>query len=164
MESDKERWVVFYTAPRAEKAVNFRLQKKGYNTFLPLYLSGRVWKDRKKTIEMPLFASYIFVKAKDEIIGNITGIPGIVKVVYDQGQPAVITEEQVAHIHEFLKITAGYRVAIAKGDEVKINRGLLSGKSGEIIRIGKEKVLLHIKQLGLSAVAEVDRTDIEVLA
>ncbi len=48
-------WYLLYTNPRAEKKVALELQKKGFEVFLPLQRTLKVWSDRKKWVEEPLF-------------------------------------------------------------------------------------------------------------
>ena len=52
-------WNVLYTAPRAEKQVKERIAALGVECFLPLHRTPRVWSDRVKIVEVPLFSSYI---------------------------------------------------------------------------------------------------------
>ena len=62
MEKNTKKWHVIYTAPRAEKKVNERLESQGVETYLPLQKTLRQWSDRKKKVSIPLFNSYVFVR------------------------------------------------------------------------------------------------------
>ncbi len=44
----KKNWYVFYTAPRAEKVIQQELDFRGYEVFLPITKTLRVWKNRQK--------------------------------------------------------------------------------------------------------------------
>ena len=61
-----QKWYAVYTKPRWEKKVNSLLLQKGIEVYCPLNKVRRKWSDRIKTIEEPLFKSYVFVKIKDE--------------------------------------------------------------------------------------------------
>ena len=61
LENKQYKWYLLYTAPRAEKKVNAELIKREFTTFLPLQKKIVQWSDRKKTIDSPLFSSYIFI-------------------------------------------------------------------------------------------------------
>ena len=58
--ADKTSWYVLYTAPRAEKQVRDRINALGVECWLPLHRAPRVWSDRVKIVELPLFNSYLF--------------------------------------------------------------------------------------------------------
>jgi transcription antitermination factor NusG len=62
------KWYAIYTRPRWEKKVNFLLQGKGIESYCPLNKVRRKWSDRIKTIEEPLFKSYVFVKIDESSI------------------------------------------------------------------------------------------------
>jgi transcription antitermination factor NusG len=65
------KWYAIYTRPRWEKKVNFLLQGKGIESYCPLNKVRRKWSDRIKTIEEPLFKSYVFVKIDEEARTNV---------------------------------------------------------------------------------------------
>ena len=60
------KWYAIYTRPRWEKKVNSLLINKGVESYCPLNRVRRKWSDRIKTIEEPLFKSYVFVKIGEE--------------------------------------------------------------------------------------------------
>jgi transcription antitermination factor NusG len=60
------KWYAIYTRPRWEKKVNGLLEAKGIESYCPLNRVRRKWSDRIKTIEEPLFKSYVFVKIAEE--------------------------------------------------------------------------------------------------
>ena len=59
------KWYAIYTRPRWEKKVNLLLGGKGIESYCPLNKIKRKWSDRLKTIQEPLFKSYVFVKIDD---------------------------------------------------------------------------------------------------
>ena len=60
--TDIEKWFAVQTRARHEKVVAQRLSDKGVGTFLPLIKQVHRWSDRQKTVELPLFGCYVFVK------------------------------------------------------------------------------------------------------
>ena len=152
-----EHWNVIYTAPRAEKRVYERLLELGVHCYLPLYTTLRQWSDRKKKVELPLFRSYIFVKpARGERL-PILEVFGVVRFIYYLGKPAVVRQKEIDAIRRFLMQTEGYNIRVQQGDNVEIAGGPMEGIYGEVIRIGKHKLILQIQQLGMSIIAEVDK-------
>src|SRR5580698_7001836 len=61
-ETGMQCWYGLHTQSRHEKIVAQRLQERGVTTFLPQVTEVRRWSDRKKSVEVPLFGCYVFVK------------------------------------------------------------------------------------------------------
>ena len=57
-----ENWYAVHTRAAHERAVAHRLRDRGVTTFLPTFTEVHRWKDRRKTLELPLFSCYLFVK------------------------------------------------------------------------------------------------------
>src|SRR5277367_63716 len=62
IESVTPSWYAVQTRARHEKSVAQRLQENGVMTFLPLVTEIHRWSDRKKSVELPLFGCYVFVR------------------------------------------------------------------------------------------------------
>jgi transcription antitermination factor NusG len=150
-------WLVIYTTPRAEKKVNERLRERGIETYLPLYKTIRQWSDRKKKVELPLFNSYIFVCVSESERIKVLQTDGVVRFLYFLGKPAVVRDKEIEAIRLFLHETEGLKIKVEVGQKVEIASGPMEGIYGEVIRIGKDKLLLRIEELAMSLVAEVDR-------
>ena len=82
------KWYAIYTRPRWEKKVNHLLQGKGIESYCPLNKVRRKWSDRIKTIEEPLFKSYVFVKIDEEARTNVRMTDGVINFVYWNGKPS----------------------------------------------------------------------------
>jgi transcription antitermination factor NusG len=141
----KLNWYALYTQPRAEKRVNEKLKANNMECYLPLHRSPRVWSDRIKIVDIPLFHSYIFVRCRASEILQMNKINGVVKVVFYDGKPAVIRQDEIDAIRIFIEEAAGK--TLCKGDEVEILTGSMRNKSGKIIKIKKKYLLLHIQHL-----------------
>ncbi|MDR2425331.1 MAG: UpxY family transcription antiterminator [Prevotellaceae bacterium] len=152
-----ENWFVLYTAPRAEKLVNERLTQAGVKTFLPLHLAPRRWSDRLKMVEIPLYASYIFVYATDHAARSCVSVPGVARLVFHDGKPATINEKEIAAIHTFLEHARNKELRYDIDEQVLIACGPLKNISGKIKRIGKKCMLLHLEQIGLTVSVEIDK-------
>ena len=151
------KWLVIYTAPRAEKRVHERLCESGIHSYLPLYTTLRQWKDRRKKVELPLFNSYVFVKVTERERYNVLQVQGVVRFLFFLGKPAVVRQKEIDAIEKFLNKTQGYRIKVEAGQDVEIAGGPLEGVYGKVLRVGKTKLVLQIEQMGVSVVAELDR-------
>ncbi|MCD7978529.1 MAG: UpxY family transcription antiterminator [Tannerellaceae bacterium] len=150
----KSNWYVLYTAPRAEKQVNDRLKAKGIEAWLPLHRSPRVWSDRIKIVEVPLFNSYLFVKCKEFELRDLLNIYGVIRTVYYNGKPAIIKEKEIEAIKEFLEQAANYPLCI--GEEVEILTGSMKHVSGKVKKIKKNYLVLYLEQLGATVSVKLD--------
>ena len=125
MTSVTMQWYALYLRSRYEKKVYEDLGKKNVEAFLPLIEEVRIWTDRKKKIQEPLFRGYIFVKTdlRDKEMILITD--GVVRFVGINHKPSSIPESQIEWLRrvigeskevqheEFLKV--GERVKIIAG-------------------------------------------------
>ncbi|MDR2384771.1 MAG: UpxY family transcription antiterminator [Tannerella sp.] len=155
--SSKKRainWHVLYTRPRSEKRVHERIEKEGIECYLPLHRTQRAWSDRVKLVDIPLISSYVFVKCKEYEVINLLKINGVVKVVFNEGKPALIRETEIDAIKEFLKQAEGK--TLVTGDEVEILVGSMKKRTGKIIKIKKKYIYLHIEQLSATVCININ--------
>jgi len=149
-----KNWYVLYTSPRAEKRVKEKLEMSGIECYLALHRCSRVWSDRVKIVEMPLFSSYIFVKCASFDVLSLLRISGIVRVVFYNGHPAIIRQVEIDAIKEF--IDQAQEKTLCTGDEVEILTGSMKKKFGKIIKIKKKYLLLHIEQLAATVCVNIE--------
>lgn len=147
-------WNVLYTAPRAEKQVKERLAALGVECFLPLHRTPRVWSDRVKIVEVPLFNSYIFVRCTDSVLRELIQVYGVSRIVFYNGKPAIVRQKEIDAIHEFLEKAAEH--ALCQGEEVEILTGAMKHVSGKVKKIKKNHLLLYLEQLGATVCVKLD--------
>lgn len=158
-----QKWLAVYTRPRWEKKVNTLLKEKGIESYCPLNKVRRKWSDRMKTIEEPLFKSYVFVKVADEERTAVRMTNGIINFVYWQGKPAVIREKEINAIRRFLNEYENVEVQpmqLEIQQRVKILTGPLMDQEGSVVAVDKKKVKVAIDSLGYILIAYIDRTKV----
>jgi transcription antitermination factor NusG len=142
------------------------LEEEGIPTFLPLVGEVHRWSDRKKTVQLPLFSCYVFVKLVPQSrermrVDRINGALGIVGV---RGQGITIPEEQIEAVrtlitqqlpwstHPFLKI----------GQRVRIRSGSMNGVEGVLLsRNGDRTLIISIDAIQRSLAIRVEGYDVE---
>lgn len=149
-----KQWYVLYTSPRAEKKVHERLIAQGVTSWLPLHRSPRVWSDRVKLVDIPLYNSYLFVHCHESELIGFLRIYGVARIVYYAGKPAVVRQKEIDAIKEFLTEASGRTLIV--GDEVEILRGGLKNVSGKIKKIKKKYIYLYLEQLGVTVSVKTD--------
>ena len=151
--ADKTSWYVLYTAPRAEKQVRDRIDALGVECWLPLHRAPRVWSDRVKIVELPLFNSYLFVRCTDPELRNLTRVYGVARIVYYNGKPAVVRQKEIDAIQDFLDQASEH--ALCPGEEVEILCGAMKHVSGKVKKIKKNHLVLYLEQLCLATLQKV---------
>lgn len=155
------KWLAVYTRPRWEKKVNQLFIEKGLESYCPLNKVRRKWSDRMKTVEEPLFKSYVFVKVSEEDRAAVRMTNGAINFVYWNGKPAVIKEKEISAIKRFLD---EYEYVEAKPAELKVNQrvritnGTLMDHEGKVLDIRHRTAKVAIDSLGYILIAYIDRT------
>ena len=162
LKSQPARWYVLYTASRAEKAVERRLTLMGAEVFLPLYREKRKWSDRVKTVEVPLYRSYIFVHCTRAQLSTYASVEGVACPVYYCGEPAVIRDSEIEEIHKFLIVVDQSRI-ISEGDMVRILGGPFEKRTGRVTKIDNRFIYLTLESIGNLTVCAELRIDKEMV-
>ena len=89
------RWYAIYTRSRSEKKLYKELLDKGVESYLPLKKELRVWSDRKKWVESPLFTSYVFVKVSEREYYDAISSHWAVRYVCFEGRAVPIPDSQI---------------------------------------------------------------------
>jgi len=155
------KWYALYTKPRWEKKVNRLLQENGFESYCPLNKVRRRWSDRVKTVEEPLFKSYVFVKITDKERTPVRTTPGVINFVYWQGKPAVIKEKEINNIKRFLdeyeEVIVARMPLLRPHQRVKVASGPLMDLEGKVLAVKHKKVQVAIDSLGYILIAYFDR-------
>ncbi len=141
-----------------------QMQKLGYNVYLPLVKTLKQWSDRKKKVEVPLIASYIFVCVSENEYYDILNTPGAVAYVTFEGKAAAIPEKQInamrAAVENNMEIELQTK-QLQKGEKVKVIAGPLKGAEGEFVDTAhKRNFILNLNNVGFSLKIEVNAADV----
>ena len=154
------KWYAIYTRPRWEKKVNSLLEAKGIESYCPLNKVRRKWSDRIKTIEEPLFKSYVFVKIDEDARTNVRMTDGVINFVYWNGKPAIIKGKEIQIIKRFLD--EHENVELVKMDlkpeqRVRVTAGPFMDQEGKIIELKNKVAKVAIDSLGYILVADIEK-------
>ncbi|MBS1495527.1 MAG: UpxY family transcription antiterminator [Bacteroidetes bacterium] len=162
----KKTWYAVYTKSRCEKKVATLLAKKKIEHYCPLNRVVKEWSDRRKLVFEPLFTSYVFVRATDSEMATIRQTNDVINFVYWLGRPAVIKDVEIENMQSFLDVYTNVQLektAVNVNDLVRITSGPLMEMEGNIVSIQNNKVKVALPSLGYQLVAEVKKSNIEVL-
>ena len=157
-------WYALYTCPRHEKYVAEQIERRRFSCFLPLYRSVRRWKDRRKELELTLFPGYVFVRMALENRLQILELPGVVRLVSFNGQPAVVPAEEIEVLRDRLSGAKSVEPHpyLRTGRRVRVRHGAMSGLEGIVVRRKERcRVVFSIDLIMRSVAVEVDEADLE---
>jgi transcription antitermination factor NusG len=159
-------WYAIYTRHQHEKTVAQILNSKGFDTFLPLYATTHNWKDRKKTLLLPLFPCYVFLKRDIDRRLQILTTPGIYGLVSSGGQPAAIPHFEIEAIRRVVEsgVPVEAHPYLQCGNRVRVKCGSLAGIEGILVRKKNiSRLVLSVEILGTAAAIEVSAFQVEAV-
>jgi transcription antitermination factor NusG len=160
----EKNWFAVFTAPRHEKRVEEHCRVREIESFLPLCQMQRRWKDGSKgTLQLPLFASYVFVRIGCGGRIPVLGIPGVISIVGGGREPASLPDSYIRLLREGLQLgKIEPHPNLTLGARVRIRSGVMAGMEGILLRNKNDfRVVLALAMVMKSMRVEVDRDDIE---
>ena len=144
-------WYVIYTKPKWEKKIAERLNEKGVVAYCPLITKVSQWSDRKKTVTVPLFNSYIFVQIEEKNKNQVFAIPGVVRYLFWLGKPAIVKDSEIESIKHWLSNPKAFEVVVnqwEKGDKIVLESGPFANQSAVIQEVKQNHYILILESLG----------------
>jgi transcription antitermination factor NusG len=142
------------------------LQEKGYEVFLPAYVSSRKWSDRVKSLSLPLFPGYLFCRFDVNARLPILITPGVQSIVGVGKTPVSVDEAEISAVHHVLEagVPAQPWPYVAMGQRVLVEQGPLEGLTGIVVRAkGADRLIVSVSLLMRSVSVEIDRDWIQPL-
>lgn len=160
------RWYAAYTCANHEKRVSEQLGMRRVEHFLPLYSSVRRWKDRRVTLDLPLFPGYVFVKMALRDRLQVYQVPGVAHLVGFDGTPAALPEQEIDALRTSLVngVRAEPHPFLRVGQRVRVKNGPLTGMEGVLLRRkGSFRLVISIELIQRSVAVDADAADVEVV-
>ena len=135
--AERAGWFALYTTSRHEKRVAEHLGQREIEHFLPLYRSKRKWKDGSRvTLDLPLFAGYLFVRIGRSQRGRVLEVPGTVALVMGTGGgPATLPDATIMALRSGLREReAEPHPLLTAGQRARICFGAFAGFEGVVVR------------------------------
>lgn len=154
-------WYAIYTRLNHEKAVELALREKSIEVFLPTRKTLRVWSDRKKWIEEPLFRSYMFVRVSNKEYHKVIQTPSVIKYICFGGRVAPVREKEIELVKTLVSETIDFEltdVPYLTSQSVRVTHGPFSGHTGKVIRVnGKTRLVVRLDHVQCSVSLDVDQ-------
>lgn len=152
-------WFALRVRSNHENSVATILATKGYEWFLPQYMSRRAWSDRIKEIRLPLFPGYVFCRFDLYHRLPILKTPGIVNIVGIGKQPVPIDDSEITAIRTAIRSGLPSRPwpHLQIGQKVRVENGPLRGIEGLLMQFkGQYRLVLSVTLLQRSVSVEVE--------
>ena len=158
-EAYPKRWIAVLTQVNCEKKNATRLNKIGYETYIPTQQEVHQWSDRKKKIDKLIMPMVVFVRAnvKEEswlrnqsYIHKLIALPGTKES--NSGFATPIPDFQIDRL-KFLLENAESEVIIVDnfkvGDSVRVISGSLKGLEGVVCKADEKSTVVGVLIDGL---------------
>ena len=147
-------WFAAKTKQKGEfKALNFFISM-GINSYVPSYVTKRVWSDRIKKVTVPAISGYVFFEL-NKIDFNLINLNPFTKNIVRSidGMPAVIKNEEIKTLKDYFdgKLVVS-NVNLVQGQRVKINSGPFIFKNGTVNKTSCNKVVINIDSININLI------------
>ncbi|MBP7461226.1 MAG: hypothetical protein KBA26_08045 [Candidatus Delongbacteria bacterium] len=161
-------WFAIYTKPRSEKKLALILEKKGYQSYIPL-IPGKNPRGRIIT-SIPLVPSYVFMNSRmdSEIWYEIVNNNLVIKFVGRKNMPEPIPNHEIDSIKLLIQRTQEpqkiqLEALRLEGVLVRILEGPFQGIIGRVVTVkpNRKKLIISVENISASISVEVDASNIE---
>jgi transcription antitermination factor NusG len=162
--SSDEPWYVVQTRYRFENKIAAQLQRKGIETFLPVLNETHCWSDRQKTISLPLFSGYVFVRlppatCRTQLL-RTEGVMGFVNI---HGDANPVPSWQIDDLRRLLsqKLPCSLHAFLKVGQRVRIRGGCLDGVQGILAQSGQKTLVVSIECIQRAVAITIEGYELE---
>jgi transcription antitermination factor NusG len=167
-ESFMPAWYAVQTSYRCEQRVAQGLTNKGIETYLPLLREVHQWKDRKKTIDVPAFCGYLFVRSEPSLRNRVKVLEtsGVVRMLGGNHAPSPVPDVEIEAVRRTISsgVPCDRCDALMPGTMVRVLRGPIAGVQGKLVRIKNSlRLVISVSVFSQSISAEVNLSDVEAV-
>lgn len=152
-------WYAVRVRSNFERTVSAVLEDKGVEQFLPTYRSRRIWTDRVKTLDLPLFPGYVFCRIPLDERNRVVTTDGVVGIVGAGRRPIPVSESEMDAVRAIVQSQSPSEPwpFLRVGQTVRINRGSLAGLEGILIRVKNSwRLVVSVTLLERSVAVDID--------
>lgn len=164
LNDDNSRWYAIRVRSRCEKLAAVALMSRNIEVLAALAPQRRVWADRVRTVDLPLFPGYIFACFAASRRPDVERTTGIVSVVRFSQQCCPVDDGEIAGLRTFL--ASGLEVLRAPflrvGKQVEMKHGPLAGVRGIVVEVkNRYRLVVSITLLQRAVSVEIDEAMVE---
>lgn len=161
---ERPHWYALRTRARHEKQTHRFIQGLGVEAVAAVAEVERRWADRTRTVGMPLFPGYIFVRIPLSQTEEVLRWPGAVDLVRTGRYPSPVRDGEMAAV---LRLARGVSRTnelpepvdfLAPGVRVLVEEGPFEGMEGMLLnRRGQSRVAVRLDALRQARAVEIPR-------
>lgn len=162
------QWYAIHVRAKHEKHIANRLEQQGIATFLPLVNEIHRWSDRSKTVQVPLFSCYAFVKLPPvpEQRARVIMTEGVLRFVGAGCEGTPIADVEIETLRTLLTSFVRYSACpfLTIGQRVRVRGGSLEGIEGILTaRNGNRTLVISVEPIQRSLAVPIDDYDVEAI-
>jgi transcription antitermination factor NusG len=162
--AEQNPWCVIMVRSNHEKRIAQALSDRGIDHFLPCYRSIRQWKDRRVTLDLPLFPGYVFVRiCLNERLRALT-VPNVFSFLGTGKSFSTVPEAEIDAIRRGVEHgKAEPHPHLTIGERVVVTQGPMCGIAGILVRQqSNARVVVSIQTITRSFVLDVDSASVQL--
>ncbi|HVO80420.1 MAG TPA: UpxY family transcription antiterminator [Terriglobales bacterium] len=161
------QWYAILTKYRFERKAVAHLASKGVETFLPLLEEIRLWSDRRKTLRIPLFPGYAFVRLDlaSPARLDVLRTEGVLRFVAFGKDVTAVPAKQVEDLRKLLshKVPCSLHAFLTVGQRVRIRGGCLDGLEGILEQNQERNLVISITSIQRSVAIKIEGYELELI-
>lgn len=162
----QSRWYAVRVRSRCEKIAACGLESRGVEVLPAIAPQRRVWVDRVRIVEMPLFPGYIFARFTASRRVEVERTAGIASIVRfgDECCPLIDTEIDALRRMIGSGLEIGRAPFLQVGRQVAVKHGPLAGIRGMVLEVkNRYRLVVSVTLLQRSVAVEIDESMLEPL-
>jgi transcription antitermination factor NusG len=164
-----ENWYALHVRSNFGSQVTCELMAKEVETYLPTYDEVHRWKDRRKTIAVPVFPGYVFARFVDSppCRLNVLKTRGVIRILGTGTSIHPVPDNEIVSLQRMLnsRLRCFGHPFLQEGARVRIKRGPLRDVEGILVRVKNQtRLVVSIELLSQAVATEIDACDVELAA
>ena len=163
---DNHRWFAIRVRSRCEKLAAAALASRQIEVLAAVAPQRRVWADRVRTVEMPIFAGYIFGRFDASQRAEVEKTAGIASIVRFGDACCPVEDTEIAALRIVLGSGLDLHRApfLCAGRPVEVKHGPLAGVRGIVVEVkNRYRLVVSITLLQRSVSVEIDEALVQPL-
>ena len=161
---EQNRWYAVRVRSRCEKSAASALQLREVEVMPAWTPQRRVWVDRVRIVDMPLFPGYVFARFAATRRVEVERVAGVASVVRFSDQCCPVDDREIESIRVVLDSGLDVQRAsyLRVGKAVAVKHGPLAGAYGLVVEIkNRYRLVVSVSLLQRSVGVEIDEAMVE---
>jgi transcription antitermination factor NusG len=156
-------WFALKVSNRSEPVAAKALRLRGFEIFSPVITERRLYADRFKNVDIPVFAGYVLIRWDGKSKNDILSAPAVQYLVSFGGSPAVIRDTEISDVRRTIENGGQPVPYLATGHRVRVETGALAGVEGIYVRRSRGQLVVSIELIERSIALHVDEDRVRPL-